>query len=210
MVIGNDFPPEKGSGDKTGSNNLNEEAAAQARWHEELGTLNKVPGKKSGPIELAANDVKIGPNGMPVTGDPIADMVGNRVAGHMHDYSKDTYRAGVPAADQATGQRATANSADMEAGLFGPKSPQNTAQYNSIMQDFRILDSNFSKELANHGISGPQAEQMRQFLYFSSNQNQRNQLLKAYNLSEPAGFDSFENKYGNKAPLALHWAMEQH
>ncbi|MDR3613670.1 MAG: hypothetical protein P4L53_08885 [Candidatus Obscuribacterales bacterium] len=209
MVIGNEFPPEKNSGDKTTSDNQKEATAAQERWHEELAVLNKTPAAKDRAVELAANDVTIGPNGMPLTDDPISNMVGNRVAGHMHDYSKDTFKAGIPGADPATGRRATANSADMEAGLFGPKSPQNTAQYDGIMQDFHTVDSNFKKELADHGISGPQAEQMRQFLFFSTNQNQRNQLLKIYNLSEPAGFDSFEKKYGNKASLALHWAMEQ-
>jgi hypothetical protein len=77
------------------------------------------------------------------------------------------------------------------------------------MQDFHALDSNFRNELASHNFSGPQAEQMRQFLYFSTNENQRNQLLKTYNFAEPAGFDSFEKKYGSKAPLALHWATDQ-
>ncbi len=209
MVISSDFPPEKIPSAKAGVGNESEAAASSSRFQDELHALNKQPGAQNVRIELAANDVTIGPNGMPVTDDPIANMVGNRVAGHMHDYSKDTYKAGVRAGDLTT-RAGPANAADMEARLFGPKSPQNTAQYNEIMQDFHVLDSNFRNELSSHNISGPQAEQMRQFLYFSTNQNQRAQLLKAYSLTEPADFDSFEKKYGSKAPLALHWAMEQH
>lgn len=206
MAIGKDIGLDHNfDSGKGNSEAKNEATAAQGRWQDELYANQKAPGAKTDSVQVAANDYQIGPNGLPVTNDPMTNKIFERMSGHMHG-PQSPANAGI----DNLGHRTVANSGDMEAGLYGPKSPQNAAQYNSILQDFHTIDANFSKELTAHGISGPQADILRKSLYFSNNENQRQQLLKAYNLSVPQGFNAFEQKYGQKASLAMHWAMEQH
>lgn len=205
MTIGKDsFQPLESEGKSKDASEVQHEGAT-AKWHEELGATQLQPGNTNGKIELAANDVQLGPNGLPITNDATTNAIFERMRSHMHG----PLDSSNPSMDTGLGRRTIANGTDMEAGLYGPKSAQNAAQYNSVLQDFRTLDANFKKELTAHGMNGPAADQMRKFLYSSNNENQRNQFLKAYNLTLPQGFDAFEQKYGRKAPLALHWAMEQ-